>query len=432
MRSMTPQTSPAPPAPSPSGRTDAKPALFYGWKLSLLCALGNLMLQGSAMYGMNAFLEPLSANYGWSRTSLGVSMGVAALGGFASVPLLGTIAMRFSLRNVMAVGALVGGASFVLMGQTQNIVLFTVFFCLTWITGQCCGGMVANALVCNWFVRRRGRAFGLANIGTSFSGATIPFLALVCISLWGTSAAYAVLGCAAMLLAPLCYALVRDTPAQLGLHPDGERQDPPQHRGGGDDCSIRAMLHRPEAYYIGLAFGLGLMCASGVMSQLKPRFTELGLSSYHAMILSCASALFSGLSKYGWGWFCDRTNPLLVARVTLLSNAVMLAVSLLPHNAVTLVISSIILGACCGGYWTVLPAIVSYYFGANSFLAAYRFVSFFIILKSLAYPILGLSYDMTGSYNSGYMVYIGLISLGFILTLLVDGKKAHDWAGAAR
>jgi sugar phosphate permease len=287
--------------------------------------------------------------------------------------------------------------------------------------------MVANALMCNWFVQHRGRAFGLANIGTSLSGATIPFLALVCISLWGTSAAYALLGGTAMLLAPLCHVLVRDTPAELGLHPDGERQAPPRQQSGPkEDCSIRSMLHKPEAYYLGLAFGLGLMCASGVMSQLKPRFTELGLSSYHAMILSCLSALFCGLSKYVWGWLCDRTNPLLVSRALLLSNIVMLAVSLLPHNTVSLVISSILLGACAGGYWTVLPAIVSYYFGAESFLAAYRFVSFFIILKSVAYPILGLSYDLTGSYNSGYVVYIVLVSLGFALTLLVKGEKAHD------
>ena len=33
--------------------------MFYGWKISLLSMGGNFMLQGSVLYCMNAFMEPL-------------------------------------------------------------------------------------------------------------------------------------------------------------------------------------------------------------------------------------------------------------------------------------------------------------------------------------------------------------------------------------
>ncbi|GHU97981.1 hypothetical protein AGMMS50248_03760 [Deltaproteobacteria bacterium] len=37
-------------------------------------------------------------------------------------------------------------------------------------------------------------------------------------------------------------------------------------------------MHDPQAYALGIAFGLALMCGSGVMSQLKPCFADAGLS----------------------------------------------------------------------------------------------------------------------------------------------------------
>jgi hypothetical protein len=34
-------------------------SVFYGWKIGTLCLGGNFLLQGAAIYGMNAFMEPL-------------------------------------------------------------------------------------------------------------------------------------------------------------------------------------------------------------------------------------------------------------------------------------------------------------------------------------------------------------------------------------
>ena len=45
--------------------------MFYGWKLATIGSCGNLLLQGSVFYTMNAFIEPLVELHGWSRTLLG-------------------------------------------------------------------------------------------------------------------------------------------------------------------------------------------------------------------------------------------------------------------------------------------------------------------------------------------------------------------------
>ncbi len=400
--------------------------MFYGWKLSLLSTFGNMMLQGGLMYIMNAFMEPLTELYGWSRTELSLSMGIAALASYGSMPLIATLGLRFGLRAMMTGGALVGGVCLALMGRTDNIVLYTLFFSLAWVAGQSCGGIIANALMNNWFVHNRGKAFGIANFGTSFSGAVLPFLALLLINRWGVETAYTILGAATVLLAPLCLLYVRDTPADAGLYP----VNPPQATTTETTPTPNtgpSLSRNPEIYCIGLAFGLGLMCASGIMSQLKPRFSELGLPPHAAMPAACLSALFSALSKYGWGRVCDIVSPLKAARLLFAANIAILCCALVPLKGLLWVLPySIALGLCCGGYWTVLPALVSHRFGGQHFLNAYRIASLFIILKAAAYPVLGLSYDLTGSYNASYIVYILLVCLGLLILGFVRAVP-HDF-----
>ncbi|MCD7983375.1 MAG: hypothetical protein LUG19_03860 [Desulfovibrio sp.] len=78
--------------------------MFYGWKISLLALGGNFMLQGSVLYCMNAFMEPLCAAHGWSRAGINISMGIASLMGQFAMPLAAAVSARCSLRRLTALG----------------------------------------------------------------------------------------------------------------------------------------------------------------------------------------------------------------------------------------------------------------------------------------------------------------------------------------
>ncbi|MEE0815252.1 MAG: MFS transporter, partial [Desulfovibrio fairfieldensis] len=121
--------------------------MFYGWKISLLSMGGNFMLQGSVLYCMNAFMEPLCEVHGWTRAGLNLSMGFAALMGQLAMPLAAAVSARCSLRRLMALGALAGGAATAVMGLTGNILLYTLLFTIAWVCTQFCGGVVGNALM---------------------------------------------------------------------------------------------------------------------------------------------------------------------------------------------------------------------------------------------------------------------------------------------
>lgn len=418
---------------------DAFYPMFYGWNLCALSTLGNLIIQGTAIYSMNSFIEPLFEAYGWSRTATSASMGIAALIGFGCAPFIGTLDMRIGSRKMMCIGSLLAAAALFGMGSTDNYYIFTACFCLVWAASQCCGGLVANGLLCHWFKVHRGLAFGIAAVGMSFAGSIIPIFSLFCITHWGIANAYYILGvCAALLCIP-CFLMVRERPEMMGLTPDGlvvekktatvaeQQTDTSEDAPHRKDPSIRQFLCMKEIYLIGLGAGLGLMCASGLMSQLKPRFTELGYDPVTAMTFMSVAAVSCGLSKFFWGWLADTIRPIRALRLVMTLHVIALAISVVHFEYFATFLYCIFMGACCGSYWTLLPAVVGFYFGPTHFLGTYRFISFFLLLKSCAYPILGYSFDKTASYEAGYLVYLVLVFIGLILTLLLDEKKGSEY-----
>ncbi|MBD5626409.1 MAG: MFS transporter [Desulfovibrio sp.] len=400
--------------------------MFYGWKLGALTMGCNFMLQGSALYCMNAFMEPLCELNGWTRAGLNLSMGVASLMGQLAMPLAAAVSARRSLRLLTTLGALVGGAATLGMGLTTNLALFTLSFILVWVCSQFCGGVVGNALISRWFRHFQGRAFGLANAGTSLSGVILPFFCMLLIHSFGVAAAYTALGVLTCLLAPLSWKLVRDEPQALGLHPDGRRHEPHVPRAAPMNTSFTALAHSRPEWFVGAAFGLALMTGSAFMSQMKPRFADLGLEAWTAMLLACLSALFAALAKYAWGWVSDRTTPLTASRLIMALSAASVALLALPPTLPSLVAFSMAFGGCIGGLWAVLPAVVAWYFGSRNFLAAYKFISLFIILRCAGFPVVALSHDLLGSYALADAFFGAALLTALVLTFLLRPGDAVE------
>lgn len=410
---------------------DSKKAVFYGWKLSFLAAFGIMMLHGGAVYLMNTFMQPFTQMYGWTRGEMGTALGLGSFCGMAAAPLLASLAMRVSVRYIMFAGAIVGGISMFFFSWFTNLRLFTLNFCLLWISGQACGGVVANALMSNWFIRHRGKAFGIVNFGMSLSGAVLPFVALILLTYASARTATAVLGGIVLLfVAPAVWLFVRDTPESMGLTPDGEVPAPIDGKtkpgeGGQEDGpppTVRELLRSPLVYRIGMAFSLGILAAAGVVGQLKPRFSDLGFSDFTAMAFMCATAFFTACGKYAWGWVCDRIPPIRAARILFIYCCGAYLLSFLPPSALSVGIFAVFCGLGMGGTWTILPAVVVDVFGRAHFMAAYRVVSLFIFFKSFGYIIMGQSYQLTGSYDAAFLVFSAL-SLVSLLLVPKEGAK---------
>ena len=404
--------------------------MFYGWKLATVGSFGNLLLQGSVFYAMNAFIEPLVELHGWSRAGIGLSMGFASIMMTLSMPVGILLTNRVSIRTLMTSGAFIGGLSYIGLGHVRELWLFGLLLAVVWVCGQICGGVVATMLMNRWFAVYRGRAFGLVNMGSSLSGAFLPLFALILIDTLGVAWAYALLGGLAFMLFPVCWTVVRDTPAEIGLSVDGMPRDRsvPARRESGAVVPIgwRSLVSTRRMWIIGVSFGLGLFALGGVLSQLKPRFADSGMDSYVAMGFMCLTALFGAVGKYAWGWVCDRTTPLFAAKVLFLCNALSLSCIFLPLSVFNVVLFVMAYGVCMGGLWTVFPAVVAYVYGKRQFPHVYKYISMFVAVKALGYAAIGLSHSATGSYDTAYAAMIGLLLVAFAATATLKEREAVE------
>src|SRR4051812_49964502 len=97
---------------------NARLGVFYGWiVLGCVCCTG-FARQGPAVATLSIFVEPLTREFGWSRTALS---GAASLGGLLAAivaPLIGPVLDRHGSRIVLCAAVLVNGVLLMLLSLT--------------------------------------------------------------------------------------------------------------------------------------------------------------------------------------------------------------------------------------------------------------------------------------------------------------------------
>jgi MFS family permease len=165
------------------------------------------------------------------------------------------------------------------------------------------------------------------------------------------------------------------------------------------------------------------------MSQLKPRFSDVGFSDMTAMLMMSATALVGAAGKYIWGILCDRFDPRKVTAVLISLLVLGLISALLPVHPLSIVLFILVFGFSMGGVMSTLPIIVADLFGRESFPAVFRLISLILVLELAGFVIAGQSYDRTGSYNMAYVIFIVFDMAAFFLILSV--KRPESITGNA-
>lgn len=416
---------------------EKSPPLYYGWYIVLLAFIANFMSVGTSFYIFNAFMEPLSEAYGWSRTALNMALVLGMLAGFVGQFLAGTLVMRTGPRILMLIGPVLSGGACILLGRTHVLWQFYALYALLCFGSMLYGGVVANTAVNNWFVRKKGKALGLASAGISFSGAVLPFVAMILVLHGTVSGAFLWIGLLTMTVGPLSWLVIRDWPERYGLAPDGipigkpgNPGDPGTEKHRGEDAGrkepwpLRRLIGTKTFWKVGLSLGLVLTSVNAVMSQLKPRFSDIGFDDMTAMGMMALTAFIGTIGKYVWGVLCDRFDSRNIFAVLVSMMTLGLTLALIHDSLVALALFIVIFGFSMGGAMSLLPIIVADLYGRESFPAVIRYISLVLSIEISGFLIAGQSFDRTGSYDLAYIIFIILNLLA--VYLIVTTKKPQS------
>jgi MFS family permease len=425
--------------------------LFYGYFIVAIAFIANFLSVGTGFYAFNAFMEPLCDIRGWTRTDVNLALTIGMTFMLLGQIIFGTLVMRLGARKLMIFGSTLAGISFILLFRVQDLFYFYLLSACLSLGNGAYGGIVAGTVVNNWFVKKRGGAMGFASAGISLSGAVLPFVAMIMILKSGMVNASFWIGIIILCFGPFAWLVVRDWPEDYGMVPDGS------DLGDDIDISVRdtafdlkkdkvglkgrlgfsdsgefpiwklSMLIRTGAFWkIGFAFPLVLAGVSSVMSQLKPRFSDIGFDDMTAMKMMACTAFIGAIGKYVWGMLCDRYSSKKVVVVLFGANCLGLSLALI-HGSMTVIIIFIVLfGFAMGGLMSTFPIIIADLFGRMSFPAVARFISVFFVLELMGFIIAGQSFDRTGSYDTAYIIFLVLDLIAFFLILSVRRPIIND------
>ena len=282
----------------------------------------------------------------------------------------GIIIDRLGVKWVILAGAVLVGASLIVMGFMTRLWQYEVL-CVIEVLGYVLAGPIANqVLVARWFTTRRGRAMGYAYLGLGLGGVVSPLLVNFLIRNVGWRHGLEFLGVLILLvLIPVGIGLTRSNPADLGLLADGAERavttsEPVKASDGmsGVKSAIRSLN-----FWLILSGSTLVVGAIGAVIQHFILFMkDQGYSS------ALASRFFTGLlaaslgGRVLVGYLADRFKKknTMAAFYGLLSLSILLLG--FAHSSAMVGVFAIIFGFSMGADYMLIPLVTAECFGTAS------------------------------------------------------------------
>jgi sugar phosphate permease len=211
-----------------SGTAKDRQSIFYGW-IVLGVAFITVVISYAIRNSFAVFYPTIVEAFGWGRGSTALMFSISFLVYGLASPLAGTLVDKFKPRLVLPLGGLIAGVGVALCSlATAQWQFFLFYGGIAAIGLSLAGWTPLTTIVSNWFAKKRGLAIGILAAGFGGSLISAP-IAQSLISSFGWQKAYIIVGIFPIaIIIPLCSILIRRSPQEKGLLPDGAPQKPPQ------------------------------------------------------------------------------------------------------------------------------------------------------------------------------------------------------------
>ncbi|MDP8923685.1 MAG: MFS transporter [Chloroflexota bacterium] len=405
--------------------------------------------------GFSVFIPAVSEDLGWSRSTLTGALGLGTIVGALIAPFAGRVIDRVGSRAVLTASGIGIAIALVVVAGARAEVVFVVAYALARAIDMGVLNLAVTTAVSNWFVRRRGRALGIAMTGNA-----IGVMLLVPVCQWlidgpGWRVAWLVVGGGSgLILAVAAGLLLRRRPEDLGLRTDGEPVTAPKvahpavpvapaaSAGVGEpppaatsdveptrvvvpptavapelNWTAHHAARSPAFWLLVLASSGSQLAVSGVTTSQVSILVENGLSTAAAAGAVSAYGFSWTIGALLWGVIIERLAAQRALALASLVVAGCVAAVLFVRDPLAAMAYALVYGFANGGKEALDAVIWADYFGRRS-VGAIRGLSRPVVVGSGALGAYagGLGYDLTGGYE--------VVMLLFVLCALGSGLAA--------
>lgn len=392
----------------------------------VLAALVGVSFASIPTMTLGMFMEPLQAEFGWTRTEISAGLTVFALANLPLMPLAGMLVDRFGARRVALPGLVLAGLAFAAFGlMRDSLVQWFATWILYTLVSLAVSMPVWTTAVSSAFTGSRGMAIAIVLCGSGVGQALGPVASRWLIDGFGWRVGYVALALAWAGVAFVLALFLFHDRAGTRSHAEGQAASP--SLGG---LTVREALRNPTILRIALATLLQTTLSSAIVVHMVPLLTSLGLTRAQAAAFALIIAAAALAGKLLTGWLVDRVNAAVLPAVCYGGPALVCLLLLFGSSSFGLLVLAIVIQGYCGGAALQLSAyLTTRYAGLHSFGTIYGLISMLMALGGGLGPLIGGAvFDQAGNYLP---LLTGGIVVGLIAGLALLGLGRYpDFAAA--
>ncbi len=401
-------------------------AIFRGWWVVLAVFVVLMTTAGLGFYNagviLNAAVDELDLSVGLVSLGTALFFGVSGLSGFALARYMDTADIRW----FFVAGGIIGSVALAGLRYVEGPVTLFVFFALFGFAFALAGLVPCTTVVARWFTVRRSVALSVASTGLSVGGIVITRLSTAWIGEWGLRGA--ALPMAALWVAgivPISWLLIRSTPGELGLEPDG---DPSTASADGRPRQLPGATFAEGSgtrFFAGLcaAYAMIMLAQVGGINHLF-NLTAERVDTATAATALATLALSSVVGRLVGGVVVMRIAPLAMAKtLAAVQGLALLGVGSATSDVAILGFAALF-GVSVGNLLMLQPLLIADAFGVASYSRLYSTSQLVATIGVAGGPaVLGLVHDAS-SYLTAFAVAAGANAVGIVLLWLAGPLTA--------
>ncbi|MFB9261998.1 MFS transporter [Bradyrhizobium erythrophlei] len=412
---------------------------FPGWNVVAGSGVG--VAFGSVPFfaaGFALLAGAMAKDFGWSQPEVAKAASIYLLLQTIAYPLCGWPLDRWGSRTFALISIAMFAAAVLLLSRIDGTLWqFYLAFALIGIVSAGTNVVSYARAIALWFNRKRGLALGIAASGQALGSFIIPIVAHRMIAAHGWSwtlvamAAFELVVCL-----PLVALLVKDSPTQLGLLPDGASQ-----------------AERVASAPVDHGMTVGEIIRTGVFWKLAISFAIMGLSFYaiapnivyiltkkagmglaDVATIQAVSGIAVLFGRIGFGYLLDRVHAPFVGIIALALTSVCAMTYATTAVPTLIIVASTLNGLAIGGDTDLMPYLASRYFGTAAVSRIFGWFLFAFFLGAAIGPIAFAQLSATfGSADVPLMLLAGLQVIPALLFVSIGRyRTSPDEAQALR
>jgi MFS family permease len=394
-------------------------AIFYGWRVVLVSALGLFWGIPIAVYSFSVFFKPLMQEFHAGRAAVSLGFTVQLFVGALSAAPAGWLIDRFGPRRVILAGTAVFGLILVANRLfTGSLTQIYVFYVLLGLSIHGVGPIPYGTIVSHWFDQIRGLALGLTMLGIGLGAVAMPTLAQALIARFGWNTAYSILGASVLLMCwPTVACFLKEKSEDLGLVCDGATAATslPHNRSARHGFTAREAWRSRDFWTMVCAFILGSASVQGCVVHMAAMLSDKGLSPHSAALGSSLIGAAVLIGRAGTGYLLDRIVASRLAAIFFAGSSLGVAVLWLANSQLMLA-GAFLVGLGLGAEIDIIAYMTSRYFGLLDFAKVYSSaLAAFALAGALGPLIMGAGFDRTGSYRDPLILFFVAAAIAAVL-----------------